>query len=148
MLWGKGWCLSVHQRGKMSRIKYSNIRAAQEDRLPILAVDMDGTLLEHTEPPHLGEPIPGMVEELQKLRAAGWIICVWTCRQDTIDLRKHLDRHGIPYDYVNESPFNPPDNSDKIQADLYLDDKSLNFNGKTEGLAEQIMYFRPWHKEK
>lgn len=130
----------------MTKVKYSNLEAVRENRLPILALDVDGTLLEHTKPPEIGEPIPGMIEELQKLRTAGWVICIWTCRADTIELRKHLDRHGVPYDYVNESPYNPPDNSEKIQASVYLDDKSFSFDGNTKGLAERIMYFKPWHK--
>ena len=126
-------------------IKYSNIRAAKEERLPVLAVDLDGTLLED-DFPNFGKPIAGMADELKKLRAAGWIICVWTCRKDSEELRVHLDKHDIPYDHINESPFKPPDNSDKIQADVYLDDKGMSFKGSAVGLAEKVMYFKPWHK--
>lgn len=132
----------------MSRVKYSSIKAAKQDRLPVVAVDLDGTLLEHTHPPEIGKPIAGMVEELNKLRAAGWIICIWTCRGDSPELREHLDKYEVPYDYFNEGSFKFPDNSDKIQADCYVDDKAYAFDGKTDGLAERIMYFTPWHKQK
>lgn len=127
-------------------LKYSNIRAAQENRLPILGLDVDGTLLEHTHPPDFGNPIPGMIEELEKLRKAGWIISIWTCRGDVEKLRAHLDMHNIPYDYINESPLKYPDDSVKIQADVYLDDKAMHFDGSTENLADKILHFKPWHK--
>ena len=90
---------------KKDKLKFSNIRAAKEDRLPVLAIDADGTLLLHEHPPKIKPPVPGMVDELNKLRAAGWIICIWTCRGDSEDLRKHLDKHDVPYDYVNDAQF-------------------------------------------
>lgn len=127
--------------------KYSNLKAAQDNRLPVLAIDLDGTLLEYAKPPNFGKPIIGMVEELNKLRAAGWLISIWTCRQDSPELRAHLDMYHVSYDYVNEGNWKPVDNSNKIQAEIYLDDKGISFDGKTEGLAEKIMYFVPWHKK-
>lgn len=132
----------------MSRIKFSSVKAAKDNRLPVLAIDLDGTLLEHSHPPAFGEPVRGIVEELNKLRANGWLIAIWTCRADSKELRDHLAKHEVPFDYINESSFRYPDSSEKIQADAYLDDKSVSFDGNTDGLAERIMYFKPWHEKK
>ena len=114
----------------------------------VVAVDVDGTFCKYKEgaPADLGESIPGMVEQLLALKAAGWKIVAWTVRPDSPELRKQLDARGMPYDYVNENPHGPPNGSNKIYADVYLDDKAMQFYGETKGLAEKIINFRPWHK--
>lgn len=119
-----------------------------KSRPMVVAVDLDGTLCEYHEgaPAEIGTPIPGMIDELRALDAAGWVIVIWTVRPDTEELRKQLDALGVPYSYLNENPHGPPDGSNKIYADVYLDDKAMTFNGDTKGLAQRILGFRPWHK--
>ncbi len=113
----------------------------------VLAIDLDGTLLTYTEPPYFGKLLPGMAEELKKLKNAGWVITMWTCRVDSEELRLHLNLLNIPYDYINQNPFGPEECSDKIYADVYLDDHALNFNGDTNGLFDKIVNFKPWHEK-
>jgi len=127
--------------------KFSNIRAASKNRLPVLAIDADGTLLFPAKPPLIKPPIPGVIDELNKLRLAGWIICIWTCRSDVFQLKNHLDSFNVPYDYINENPLVKFDHSNKMVADVYLDDKGINFDGNTDGLADKILHFTPWHEE-
>jgi len=114
----------------------------------ILAADLDGTILkyEDIEKP-LGEPIPGIARELGVLRAAGWAIIIWTVRANTWEIKEHLKKHDIPFDYINENPWQPPNGSAKIAAYVYLDDRALRFEGETEGLAQKILNFKPWYKE-
>ena len=137
--------LYYRTRENMTQVKYSNIRAARKNRLPVLAIDADGTLLEYTHPPDIGAPLPGMREELEKLRKHGWLIVIWTVRSDVEQMRNHLEAHDIPFDFINQNPYGPPDGSNKIYSDVYLDDKALRFDGETDGLADKILYFRPWH---
>lgn len=110
-----------------------------------LAVDLDGTLLEYDdfEKP-LGKPIPGMKEELEKVRAAGWRVVIWTVRSNISEIKALLDEYGIPYDGINEHDNEPQDHSRKMSAHVYLDDRSMPFNGNTEGLAEKVISFKPW----
>ena len=112
----------------------------------VLAVDLDGTIL-HNEYPYLGAPVDGMKEELEAINQAGWKISVWTVRNNVDDVRKHLIAAGIPYDYINENPYGPVGgNTRKIYADVYLDDKAIQFNGETRGLAKKVVEFKEWHK--
>lgn len=127
-------------------LKYSNIKAASKGRLPVLAIDLDGTILEDTNPPNIGLPLSGIREELEKLRRNGWLIAVWTVRSDEDQIRDHLKAHSIPFDFINENPYGQTNSSRKIFGDVYLDDRSLQFDGETEGLADKILYFKPWHK--
>ncbi len=117
-------------------------------RPKILALDLDGTALNYNgnnyAPKEFGEAIRGMVEELKKLREVGVKIVVWSCRPDSPEMRAHLDAQEIPYDYINDHPWNGPDNPRKIHANWYLDDKSVQFNGIAAGLAERVLSHEPW----
>jgi len=118
-------------------------------RPKVLGLDLDGTLLQHEKYPAYGEPIPGMAEQIAAVRMAGWKVVIWTCRNaeeyDTI--REHLASFGIEVDFINENPYEDPSTSPKIYCDVYLDDRAIGFRGDVQGLAEQIVNFKPWHKE-
>lgn len=117
----------------------------------VLAVDMDGTLIQYDYwrgVEHYGDPIPGMREVLQEVRDAGWCIVIWTVRSDNNATRNHLIKHNIPFDYINESPYSPSDVGPKIPADVYLDDRAINFSGSVEGLINRILNFEKWYKIK
>jgi len=89
-----------------------------------------------------------MVKALQELKSKGWLIAIWTCREDSKDLREHLKTVGVPFDYVNENPHGPPSSSPKIFGDVYLDDRAVRFDGSTEGLVQKIEEARvPWEEK-
>ena len=117
-------------------------------RPKILALDLDGTALKYDgyNPDEFGDPVPGMVEELEKLRRAGWKIVIWTCRGESEEMVRHLEEQEIPYDYINDHPWNGPDDPRKIHADVYADDKALAFEGLSAGFAERVMELQPWWK--
>ena len=114
----------------------------------VVAVDLDGTLLEYDGwkgPAHFGQPIPGVVKALFELKKAGWAVAIWTTRRTDYALKAHLDKHDIPYDFINKNPFGPSNGSHKIFADVYLDDRAVRFTGNTSGLAKRIMdAATPW----
>jgi len=77
----------------------------------ILAIDFDGTLVEHRYP-DIGEPLPGAFETLKDLKAAGHKLILWTCRENTGHLidKQHLTKavefcemRGVEFDAVNET---------------------------------------------
>ena len=115
-------------------------------RPKVLALDMDGTLLEHEKYPRYGKPIPGWKEELEALRQAGWKIAIWTCRtkEEYDAIREHLTKHEIPFDYINENPHEGPSTSPKIYADVYVDDRCIKFNGDPNGMAAVILKNKRW----
>lgn len=118
-------------------------------RPKILALDLDGTALKYDGDfvaGSFGEALRGIVEELEELRDSGWAVVIWSCRKDSPEMRKHLKVQGIPFDYVNDHPWNGPDGPRKIYADVYYDDKALLANGIVDGLAERVKTFTPWWK--
>jgi hypothetical protein len=118
-------------------------------RPKILALDLDGTALYYDgryDASHFGEAIRGLVEELKPLKEEGWYIVIWTCRVESQEMREHLKAQEIPFDSINDHPWNGPDGPRKIYADVYYDDKALTANGITDGLADRIRSFQPWWK--
>lgn len=113
-------------------------------RTPILAVDFDGTIVEHKFP-EIGETLKGAFPTLKALKANGVRIMLWTMRghpdlskfphtnhwtgekitRDT--LQEALDfckENGLEFDGVNESP-EQFSTSNKQYAHLYIDDAAL-----------------------
>ena len=121
-----------------------------EGRKPTVAFDLDGTILAYesgmASKNEFGYPYPGIVSQMRKLWKDGWKIIIWTCRGRSQELVDHLERFNIPYDEINVNSDGPHD-SPKVYADVYVDDKSISFDGKTAGLAQRIKDHRPWHEK-
>jgi hypothetical protein len=118
----------------------------------IIAVDLDGTLLEYDGwkgPAHFGKPIPGVVSTLHELKKLSWAVVIWTTRKNDHALKAYLEKHDIPYDYINKHPWQPPRSSHKITADVYLDDRAMRFTGNTANLTNRILdVMTPWTEKK
>lgn len=101
-----------------------------EDRIPIIAVDFDGTL-DRNEWPRIGEPNMGLIDLLARLRAAhkAYVI-LWTCREgeNLTEAVEACREWGLEFDAVNDNlPFISESfggNSRKIFANYYIDDKA------------------------
>jgi len=129
---------------QLSKAKFSF-----ENSPPILAVDLDGTILNYEGfygEDKFGHRLSGIAAELEKVREAGWKVVIWTCRPVTAKLKAHLAKNKIPYDYINDHPWNGDKKPRKIHATVYLDDKGMSFDGKIGRLAERIVNFTPWWK--
>ena len=114
-------------------------------RPKVAAVDLDGTILYPLESGELGDPLPGVREKLIQLQTNGWKIIIWTVRSDSEELQNHLRHHKIPFDFVNQHPWQPPDGGPKIIADIYIDDRSITFDGKAS-TYDKIENFKTWWK--
>lgn len=100
----------------------------------IIAVDFDGTIVEHRFP-EIGEPIDNAFEALMTFKEEGHQLILWTCRNDddpALNGRKVLTEavefcraRGLEFDAVNANVpglgFNP---SPKVYADVYIDDRA------------------------
>ena len=101
----------------------------------IIAVDFDGTIVEH-EFPEIGKEKEGAFATLLKLKKAGHKLILWTCRNDNdtaLNGRKVLTEavdfcaaNGLVFDAVNDNiegiGFYP---YPKMFADVYIDDRAM-----------------------
>jgi hypothetical protein len=94
-----------------------------------IAVDFDGTIVEHMYP-HIGRPLPFAFEVLKELQILGHDIILWTYRagQDLEDAVKFCRNNGLEFYAINKS--NPDEELDgtisrKIYADIYIDDRNI-----------------------
>jgi hypothetical protein len=96
-----------------------------------IMVDLDGVLCTEevfSERP-LAAPIAGAREALQKLRAAGCIVVIYTARGwGEYRVAKHwLDEHGFEYDGLHMG---------KPVADVWVDDRAVRFTNWPDTLAQ------------
>jgi hydroxymethylpyrimidine pyrophosphatase-like HAD family hydrolase len=105
----------------------------------IIAVDFDGTVVEH-QYPKIGPLKPGAKEALQAFRKAGHKIAIWTCRagKEEKEVRDFLQSNGIPFDTVNAPIMGADLGTRKIYADLYIDDKGLRFEDNWDEMRRVI----------
>ena len=106
-----------------------------KDRKTIIAVDFDGTLCIN-EYPRIGEPMETMIDFLKlahgKHDPNACKIILWTCRTGVLltEAVEWCESMGLKFDAVNE---NLPEiveefgeDSRKIYADVYIDDRNCN----------------------
>jgi hypothetical protein len=103
--------------------------AADEEKVPTVAVDLDGTLAVQEKPfdaKHIGRARRSMKKWLEKFRKVGARIIIFTVRGDKDLVSGWLDEHDMPYDYINENPDQPAGSSGKVIADVYWDDRGVS----------------------
>ncbi len=97
----------------------------------VIAVDFDNTIAK-TKYPEIIAPIPETIDFLRKAKENSAKIILWTCREGEIldSAVEWCKMNQVPIDYVNENDPSRTDyfgnDSRKIGADLYIDDKSFS----------------------
>lgn len=120
----------------------------QERGFPgVVAIDFDATISKYRGwqgKPTFPEPEDGCRQELAKLRERGYRIIVFTTRGDLESVEKYMSQHNLPYDSVNKNmPTVPPDvNDQKVMADVYIDDRNINYGGRWKGMADRVDAFQ------
>ncbi len=95
-----------------------------------IAVDFDGTIVEHKYP-KIGKPMPFAIETLIELQKQGYELILWTYRAG-----KYLDEavefckeKGLEFYAINKNTpgevLDETTTSRKIYADLYIDDRNI-----------------------
>lgn len=94
----------------------------------IIAVDFDGTIVEH-EYPKIGKAIPFAIETLLQLQKDRHTLLMWTVRdgdlmQEAVD---YCEKRGLKFYAVNKNypEEDPSKASRKLNADLFIDDRNL-----------------------
>lgn len=96
-----------------------------------IAVDFDGTIVEHRYPA-IGKEIPFATATLRQLIEDGHRLILWTVRMDNL-LQEAVDWckergvifYAINKDYEEETQESNRHYSRKIKADLWIDDRNL-----------------------
>jgi len=95
----------------------------------IIAVDFDGTIVEHAYP-KMGKEIPFAIETLKMLQKDRHQLILWTVREGHLleEAVEYCRERGVEFYAINESM---PDmvgekyTSRKVAADLFIDDRNL-----------------------
>ena len=98
----------------------------------IIAVDFDGTIVEHKYP-SIGREKPFAIETLRQLAADGHKLILWTVRHgETLDqalewcAKRGLEFYAVNSNYPAGSLFaGSKDSSPKIEADVFIDDHNI-----------------------
>lgn len=93
-----------------------------------IAIDFDGTIVEH-EYPAIGKPIPFAIETLLQLQKENHKLILWTVRegdllQEAVD---YCEQRGLYFYAVNEN-YMGEDRSKagrKLGVDMFIDDRNL-----------------------
>lgn len=117
-----------------------------------ICIDFDGVIHDYSKGWRgidvYDRPIAGAKEGLLALRNAGWVIIIYTTRNDTPKLREFLESNELVFDYINVNPYQPMgSDKGKILADVYLDDKGITFDGDWEKTVSAIQTFTPWQRK-
>ncbi|MDR1436689.1 MAG: hypothetical protein LBI65_01085 [Candidatus Symbiothrix sp.] len=96
----------------------------------IIAVDFDGTIVEH-EYPKIGKPIPFAIDVLKKLQAEDkHVLILWTMREGELlrDAIDYCEKQGLTF-YAHNKNYPgeewEEDTVRKLSADVYIDDRNI-----------------------
>lgn len=97
----------------------------------IIAVDFDGTIVEHRYP-SIGREIPFAIETLKKLAKERHRLILWTVREgklleDAVNFcrERGLEFYAVNRDYPEEEKSKNNHFSRKLKADVWIDDRNV-----------------------
>jgi hypothetical protein len=87
-------------------------------------------------------PVTGIKDSIQQIRNAGYEVVVVSTRCATNRginaVNKYLLENGIMVDKICR---------EKPPAIVYIDDRAICFDGKSDKLLEKIEQFKPWYQK-
>ena len=97
----------------------------------VIAVDFDGTIVEHRYPA-IGKELPFAIDTLRKLVEEGHRLILWTVREgqyldEAVEFcrSRGLEFYAVNRDYPEEEKENNQRFTRKLKADLWIDDRNL-----------------------
>lgn len=111
----------------------------------IIAVDFDGTIVEHRYPA-IGQEIPFAIETLKKLVGEQHRLILWTVRKgklldEAVEFcrKRGLEFYAVNRNYPEETEEQTAKSSRKLKADVWIDDR--NVGGLPEwGVIYQLIH--------
>lgn len=111
----------------------------------IIALDFDGTIVEHKYP-EIGREIPFATETIRMLIKEHHKVILWSVREgklldDAVNWcrERGIEFYAVNRDYPEESMSNNNHFSRKLKADLFIDDRNIG------GLPDWGMIYRMVH---
>jgi ribonucleotide monophosphatase NagD (HAD superfamily) len=120
-----------------------------------IAIDFDGVLHGYSKGFQDGEiydpPVPGAAEAMKKMKEQGHYLYIFTTRTNKIfrkkgdgkdekyqenQIKEWMAKYDIPYDKI--WTFGKP------MADLFIDDRAINFAGNWDDTFETVTNFKTW----
>ena len=99
----------------------------------LIAVDFDGTIVEHRYP-EIGKEIPFAISTLKRLQEEGHRLVLWTVREGALlnEAVEFCRQRGLEFYAVNanfpEEVANPGMTAcRKLKADLFIDDRNVGY---------------------
>lgn len=97
----------------------------------VIAVDFDGTIVEHRYP-SIGKELPFAIDTLRKLAEEGHRLILWTVREgqyldEAVEFCRDrgLEFYAVNRDYPEEKQESNNHFSRKLKADIWIDDRNL-----------------------
>ena len=107
----------------------------------IIAVDFDGTIVEHKYPA-IGRELPFAIETLRKLQSDRHKLILWTVREGglleealSFCRERGLEFYAVNRDYPEEERDRNNHFSRKLKADVFIDDWGTIYEMVTKGLS-------------
>ena len=116
----------------------------------VIAVDFDGTIVEHMYP-KIGNEIPFATDTLKELIKDGHQLILWSVREDGL-LQEAVDwchRRGVDFwavnkDYPEEERSKNNHFSRKLKADMFIDDRNVGGLPDWGTIYQMIKYNETW----
>ena len=112
----------------------------------IIAVDFDGTIVEHRYPA-IGKERPFATDTLKKLIKDGHRLILWTVREgrlldEAVDFcrERGVEFYAVNRDYPEEEKENNKHYSRKLKADVWIDDRNVGGLPDWGTIYEMISY--------
>lgn len=116
-----------------------------------IAVDFDGTIVEHKYP-EIGEEKPFATETLRMLIRDRHKLILWSVREgklleDAVEWcrQRGVEFYAINRDYPEETSENNPHFTRKVKADIFIDDRNLGGLPDWGTIYQMITQQREWH---
>ena len=116
-----------------------------------IAVDFDGTIVEHKYP-QIGEEIPFAVETLKMLTQDRHKLILWSVREGELleeavnwCRERGLEFYAVNRDYPEETTDNNPHFSRKLKVDMFIDDRNLGGLPDWGTIYRMISHHKKWH---
>ena len=116
-----------------------------------IAVDFDGTIVEHKYP-RIGEEIPFAVETLKMLAQDRHRLILWSVREGELleeavnwCRERGLEFYAVNRDYPEETTDNNPHFSRKLKVDMFIDDRNLGGLPDWGTIYRMISHHKKWH---
>ena len=112
----------------------------------IIAIDFDGTIVEHRYPA-IGKERPFAIETLKKLNKDGHRLILWTVREGRLleeavqfCRERGVEFYAVNRDYPEEEKDHNKHYSRKLKADVWIDDRNVGGLPDWGTIYEMITY--------